>query len=437
MSPTLVGLAGFAGLFGLMAAGMPVGIALIVAGLCGSIVLTGWESTAYTLSGQALSTSSHYELSVLPLFILMGNLASASGLSRDLYEFAHRWIGHFRGGLAGATVLGCAGFAALSGSSIASAVTMGRVAYPNMRRFGYGGRLATGTIAAGGTLGILIPPSTGFVLYATLTEQSIGRLFIAGVLPGILLTALFLVAIAIIVRLRPEEGPAGERSSWAERLASTRRAIAIGTIVVLTIGGIYGGIFTPVEAAGVGAAFAFVMLVIRRSCTRSVMSDVAADTLRTTGMCFLILIGANIFSPFIALSGLPALVAGYFVDSPLGPYGFLLLIIVIYALLGMVIEGLSLMVITLPIVYPIVLSLGFDPIWFGVIMVLVLEMGLISPPVGVNCFVVSTIARDVKLETVFAGVMPFWAAMMVAILLLVAFPQIALVLPDSMFAVPR
>jgi tripartite ATP-independent transporter DctM subunit len=253
------------------------------------------------------------------------------------------------------------------------------------------------------------------------------------VLPGLLLTGLFLVTIAIIVRLRPEEGPPGPRVPWRERLAATRRATGIVTIILLTIGGIYTGIFTPVEAAGVGAAFASLMLIIRRKVCLLVLREVVGDTLRTTGMCFLILIGASVFAPFIALSGLPAIVTSTFIDSPLGVYGTLLLIIVIYAVLGMVIEGLSLMVITLPIVFPVVIGLGFDPIWFGVIMVIVLEMGLISPPVGVNCFVVSTIARDVKLEQIFAGVMPFWAAMMAAILLLVAFPDIALMLPNAMF----
>ena len=433
MSAAAIGVLGFLGLFGLMAIGVPVGLAMLVAGLVGTIVLSGWTAAAYTLSGQAFATVSYYELSVLPLFILMGNLAAASGLSRDLYEAAYRWIGHVRGGLAGASVVGCAGFAALSGSSIASAVTMGRVAYPNMRRFGYGGRLSTGAIAAGGTLGILIPPSTGFVLYAILTEQSIGRLFMAGVLPGLMLTGLFLVTIAILVRLRPEEGPPGPAFPLAEKLRATARATGIFTIIGLTIGGIYTGYFTPVEAAGVGAAFAALMLVIRGNLKLRVVAEVVRDTLRTTGMTFLILIGASVFAPFVALSGLPSLVAGSFLDTGLGAYGTLIVILILYALLGMVIEGLSLMVITLPIVFPVVIGLGFDPIWFGVIMVIVLEMGLISPPVGVNCFVVSTIARDVRLETVFAGVMPFWAAMAVAMALLVAFPQIALTLPDAMF----
>lgn len=434
MSGAAIGLLGFLGLFGLMALGVPVGVSMLVAGLVGTLVLTGWTAAAYTLSGQAFATVTYYELSVLPLFILMGNLASASGLSRDLYEAAYRWIGHVRGGLAGASVVGCAGFAALSGSSIASAVTMGRVAYPNMRRYGYGGRLSTGAIAAGGTLGILIPPSTGFVLYAILTEQSIGRLFMAGVLPGLMLTALFLVTIAIIVRLRPQEGPPGPAFSMAEKLRATVQATGIVTIIALTIGGIYTGFFTPVEAAGVGAAFAAVMLIIRGQLRLQVVAEVVRDTLRTTGMTFLILIGASVFSPFVALSGLPSLVAGAFLDTGLGVYGTLIVILVLYAVLGMVIEGLSLMVITLPIVFPVVVGLGFDPIWFGVIMVIVLEMGLISPPVGVNCFVVSTIARDVRLETVFAGVMPFWAAMAVAMALLIIFPQIALMLPEAMFA---
>jgi len=433
MTPAIIGLLGFAGLFALMALGTPVGIAMLVTGFLGTVVLTGWSSAAWTLSGQTLSVASYYELSVLPLFILMGNLAAAAGLSRDLYDAAYRWIGHVRGGLAGATVVGCAGFAALSGSSIASAVTMGRVSYPNMRRYGYGGRLATGSIAAGGTLGILIPPSTGFVLYAILTEQSIGRLFIAGVLPGLMLMGLFLVAIAIIVRLRPEEGPPGTHYDLRARLAATRRATGIVTIILLTIGGIYTGVFTPVEAAGVGAFFAAIMLVIRGQLKWGVLREVLRDTLRTTGMAFLILIGATVFAPFIALSGLPSMVAAAFAEAGLGVYGTLFVILLIYAILGMVIEGLSLLVITLPIVFPVVVGLGFDPIWFGVIMVIVLEMGLISPPVGVNCFVVSTIARDVRLETIFAGIMPFWAAMVVAILLLVAFPQIAMLLPNAMF----
>ncbi|CAN5731697.1 TRAP transporter large permease [soil metagenome] len=433
MSAAAIGVLGFLGMFALMALGTPVGVAMLVAGFAGTVALSSWTAAVYTLSGQVFATASTYELSVLPLFILMGNVAASAVLSRDLYDAAYRWLGHWPGGLAGATVVGCAGFSALSGSSIAAAVTMGRVAYPNMRRYGYGGRLSTGAIAAGGTLGILIPPSTGFVLYAILTEQSIGRLFMAGVLPGIMLTGLFLIAIAITVRRRPEEGPPGERASLAERLRALRRSTGIFSIIAVTIGGIYTGFFTPVEAAGCGAFLACLMLVARRTASRSALRETAADTLRTTGMVFLILIGASVFTPFIALSGLPALVTGAFADAGLGPYAVLFILLATYAVLGMVIEGLSLLVITLPITFPLVTALGFDPIWFGVIMVIVLEMGLISPPVGVNCFVVSTIARDVKLETIFAGIMPFWLAMIVAVLILVAVPDIALLLPDTMF----
>lgn len=433
MTAATIGIAGFLFMFALMAAGTPVGIAMLIAGFVGTVALSSWTAALYTLSGQVFATASYYELSVLPLFILMGNLASAAGLSRDLYDAAWRWIGHRPGGLAGATVVGCAGFSALSGSSIASAVTMGRVAYPNMRRYGYGGRLSTGAIAAGGTLGILIPPSTGFVLYAILTEQSIGRLFMAGVLPGLMLTALFLVAIAITVRRRPEEGPPGERSTPAERRTASLRATGILGIILVTIGGIYTGVFTPVEAAGCGAFLAAIMLVVRGGLSAATLRAVAGDTLRTTGMVFLILIGASVFTPFIALSGLPAIITGAFTEAGPGPYAVLLILLAVYAVLGMVIEGLSLLVITLPITFPLVVALGFDPIWFGVIMVIVLEMGLISPPVGVNCFVVSTIARDVKLETIFAGIMPFWLAMIAAVLILVAVPDIALLLPDTMF----
>ncbi|MDA4844449.1 TRAP transporter large permease [Hoeflea poritis] len=433
MSPELLGVAGFAVLFALMALGTPVAIALLIVGFCGTILLSGFQAAAYTLSGQAFATITIYELSIIPLFILMGNLASAAGLSRDLFDAAYRLIGHLRGGLAAATILGCAGFSALSGSSIASAVTMGKVAYPEMRRYGYGPRLATGSIAAGGTLGILIPPSTGFVIYAVLTEESIGRLFMAGVLPGLMLTGLFLVAIAAITFFTPEEGPRGPTFDLREKLSSLVRSTGIVTIIVITIGGIYTGFFTPVEAAGVGACFALLMLIIRGKCTPHTLWVASADTLRTTGMAFFILIGANVFAPFVALSHLPETIANGMSGLALGAYGTLAVILLGYVVLGMFIEGLSLLVITLPIVFPLIVSLGFDPIWLGVVMVIVLEMGLISPPIGVNVFVVKSIVPDVKMETIFAGIMPFWLAMAVALLFLVLVPDIALLLPNAMF----
>ncbi len=433
MSAELLGLIGFGALFAMLALGTPVAIALLVVGFGGTILLSGFQAAAYTLSGQVFATVTIYELSIIPLFILMGNLASAGGLSRDLFDAAYRLIGYLRGGLAAATIIGCAGFAALSGSSIASAVTMGKVAYPEMRRYRYGARLATGSIAAGGTLGILIPPSTGFVIYAILTEQSIGRLFMAGVLPGLMLTGLFLVAIALVTLVSPEEGPRGPAFNWREKLSAVFRATGIVTIILITIGGIYTGFFTPVEAAGVGACFAFIMLIVRGKCTPSVLWTVSAETLRTTGMAFFILMGANVFAPFVALSHLPETIAGAMAGLALGTYGTLAVILLGYIVLGMFIEGLSLLVITLPIVFPLVVSLGFDPIWLGVVMVIVLEMGLISPPIGVNVFVVKSIVPDVRMETIFAGIMPFWLAMIVALAALVAVPDIALLLPNAMF----
>ncbi len=434
MAVELIGSLGFLALFGLLALGMPVATALTLVGFIGTAIISGVSAAAYTLSGQVFATVTVYELSIIPLFILMGNLASAAGLSRDLFNAAYKIIGHLRGGLATATILGCAGFAALSGSSIASAITMGKVSYPEMRRHKYGARLATGAIAAGGTLGILIPPSTGFVIYAVLTEESIGRLFIAGVLPGLLLTGCFILAILVITFIWPEEGPKGPSFDRGEKFRSLIQAGGITTIIMITIGGIYTGFFTPVEASGVGAFFALFMLIIRGKCNLHVLYDVGAESLRTTGMVFFILIGANVFAPFVALSHLPETIAGAVTDLSLGAYGTLAVILLGYVILGMFIEGLSLLVITLPIVFPLITGLGFDPIWLGVVMVIVLEMGLISPPIGVNVFIVKSVVPDVKIETIFAGIMPFWIAMIVTLTMLVFMPDIALLLPNAMFS---
>lgn len=437
MSAALVGVLGFAALLALIFLRVPIGIAMLVVGWAGTAALSSAGAAVASMTGQVFAVSSVYTLTVLPLFILMGNLATKAELSRDLYDAAYALIGHRRGGLASATVVGCAGFAALSGSSIASASTMGQVAYPEMRRRGYDEGLATGTIAAGGTLGILLPPSTGFVLYAILTEESIGRLFMAGILPGLLLTGLFLLTIALVVWRRPAAGGVarggGGESGDGQARGVVLRALPIAAIILLTIGGIYLGLFTPVEAAGVGAACTLGVALQRRRLTRAAMVEVLRATLETTGLCFLILIGASVFSPFVALSGLPALLSEHALGLSTSPYVVLALVLLLYALLGMIIEGLSLMVITLPIVFPIITGLGFDPIWFGVIMVLVLEMGLISPPVGVNCFVVKSVAPGVPLSTIFKGVLPFWAAMILCIFLLCVFPQIALLIPEAMF----
>ena len=432
MSPTAAGLLGLGALFVLLAIRTPVAIAMAVVGVIGFGLMNGWAPALSVLVDEAFVISTNYELIVIPLFILMGNFATISGMSRDLYTTAYAWFGHWRGGLASATIAGCAGFAALSGSSVAAAVTMGRVSLPEMRRYDYDSRLATGCIAAGGTLGILIPPSTGFIIYAILTEESIGRLFLAGVLPGILLTALFMVAIYIQTRFNPTLGPAGPRVSVADRFVSVWRASAMIVIVGVTIGGIYLGIFTPTEAAGIGAMLALLLAVVRRRVNKDSMTDVVLQTMRTTGLVFLILIGAHIFNPFLALTKIPADLAALLIGMDIPRVGVMLILMAAYIVLGTFLEGFAMLVLTLPIVFPLVTELGYDPIWFGVIVVIVIEMGLISPPVGVNVFVVKGIAEDVPMRRIFAGIIPFWIAMGVCLLILLAFPEIALFLPNTM-----
>ena len=433
MTPTEVGIIGLVALFVLLALRMPVGIAMAVVGTVGFGVLNSWPATLAQLGREPFVFGSSYELIVIPLFVLMGNLASLSGMSRDLYNAAYAWFGHWRGGLALATIAACSGFAAVSGSSVASAITMGRVALPEMRRYGYDPKLATGCIAAGGTLGILIPPSTGFVIYAILTEESIGRLFLAGVLPGLLLTSLFMLSIYIQTRINPELGPPGPKLPLLDRFRALSQASAMVVIIVITIGGIYVGAFSPTEAAGVGAFLTLLLAFWRRRVTGEAMTSVMLQTIRTTSLAFLIIVGAHIFSPFIALTEIPENLASHLTDGSFSRLTVLFLILVTYIVLGTFLEGFAMLVLTLPIVHPLIVALGYDPIWFGVTMVIVLEMGLISPPVGINVIVVKGIADDVPLSQIFLGILPFWIAMGVCLALLVAFPNIALFLPNTMF----
>ena len=432
MTNTMFGLVGLASLFTLLAFRMPVAIAMALVGVVGFGVMNGWSPAISMLADEAFVISNNYELIVIPLFILMGNFASVSGMSRDLYNAAYSWFGHWRGGLASATIAACAGFAALSGSSVASAVTMGRVSLPEMKRYNYNSKLATGCIAAGGTLGILIPPSTGFIIYAILTEESIGRLFLAGVIPGILLAILFIVSIYIQTRINPELGPAGPRASARQRVQSVGQSTAMIVIVLITIGGIYGGVFTPTEAAGVGAMLSFLLTLYRRRLTRESLADVLYRTIRTTGLVFFILIGAHVFNPFLALTEIPSDLASLLTGLDVSPITVILILMGAYIVLGSFLEGFAMLVLTLPIVHPLIVELGFDPIWFGVLIVIIIEIGLITPPVGVNVFVVKGIAGDVPLRHIFAGVIPFWIAMIVCILILIVFPEIALFLPNTM-----
>ncbi|MGH6769646.1 MAG: TRAP transporter large permease [Xanthobacteraceae bacterium] len=428
----IVGLTGIAVLLLLMALRMPIGIAMLLVGIVGFAILNGPQAALAALGSYPYQYAAVYDFAIIPLFVLMGNLGSVSGMARDLYAAAYSWIGHLRGGLSHATILACAGFAAVSGSSVASAVTMGKVCLPEMRRYNYSHRLATGVIAAGGTLGILIPPSTAFVIYGLLTEQSIGKLLLAGILPGLLLTGIFMLTVSIWMRFKPQYGPPGPRAGWEERGWSLLRATPMLAIVLISIGGIYAGWFTPSEAAAVGAAMSLIYALVRRSLTGASFSKVLVETVNTTALVFLILIGALVFGPFLALSGLPEKIAQLLAGLDVPRVVILILILSVYILLGTFLEGFSMLVLTLPIVFPIITALGYDPIWFGVIMVIVLEMGLIDPPVGINVFIVKGLVPDVPMSEIFAGIVPFWLAMMVCIAILIAFPDIALLIPNTM-----
>lgn len=444
MSPAAVGYLSIGLLVLLMALRMPVAFAMMAAGLFGISIFSGWNVAVATFVSETWSTTTYYELVVIPLFVLMGNLAGAAGLSRDLYAGANALVGSMRGGLAQATVIGCTGFAALSGSSVASAVTLGKVALPEMKRYGYDQRLSAGTVAAGGTLGILIPPSTGFVLYAILTQESIGRLFLAGVLPGLMLAGLFMLAILVISYVRPDFCPPGRKFTAREKMQAMLRGGPVVAIIVLTIGGIYGGVFTPVEAAGVGAGLTFIVALTRSEFSWRKGVAALQDTLLTTVMIYLVIIGANVFGPLISLAQIPEGIVAAIEASHLGAPALLLVILGIFIFLGMFLDGFAMMVLLLPIILPVVQAsgipdmLGLAPgsseltIWFGVVMVVVLEMALISPPVGMNVFVVKNVARDLSMREIYTGIIPFWVMMLVALVLLVLFPAIALYLPVNM-----
>ena len=432
MTPLMAGLIGFAVLFALLALRMPIGLAMMMVGAGGIAVLNSPNAALNVLGAFPYAYSSVFSLSVIPLFVLMGAFATVSGMGTDLYKTAYSWVGHKRGGLASATILSCAGFAALSGSSIAAAATMGKVSLPEMERYKYDTGLATGSIAAGGTLGILIPPSTVLIVYALLTEQSVGRLFLAGFLPGLLLTLLFIVTIMIVCKLNPAAGPVGPRTPIAERFRVLGNSGALVFIVFIVIGGIYTGVFTVTEAASVGAFLTFLHALFSRKLTIQRFFAALLDTIRTTSMVFFILIGAHFFAPFLALTRIPVNLATAIGELAVPALAILLIIIAVYVILGTFMEGFAMLVLTIPIVLPIITTLGYDPIWFGIVMVVVVEMGLISPPVGMNVFVVKGVAQHVPLGKIYAGIVPFWIAMAVCVFLLILFPQIALFLPDTM-----
>lgn len=432
MSSELIGVLGILALFILLALRMYIGMAMMVVGFVGTGFIIGWQPSLDLLGLLPMDKSLSYDLSVIPLFILMGQFAFISGISTDLYNTVYNWMGHLRGGLAMATVLACAFFAAVSGSSLATGATMGMVAIPEMLKYKYDPRLATGCVAAGGTLGILIPPSIGFVIYGIFTEQSIGKLLMAGLLPGIMLSGLFVLVIILMCAVKPEMGPPGPAVGWSARIKSLSGTWGMLLLFFVVIGGIYTGIFTPTEDAGVGAFGALLILAVKRKLSWSSVIQCLGETGKMTAFIFLIIIGAEVFSYFLALTGLPTLLSEFIAGLTVSRWLIFTAIIMVYMILGCVMEVYSIMMLTLPIIFPIVLSLGFDPIWFGVMIVIVLEVGLITPPIGLNVFVLKGSAPEIPVETMFRGIWPFLGMALLAMVLLSLFPQIAMFIPSHM-----
>ncbi|WP_417534450.1 TRAP transporter large permease [Marinobacterium stanieri] len=441
MSVILIGFAVL--LFLIIVVRMPIAFAMGIVGFFGFAILSGlgfdnldsfrWTGPLSMASNRVIDTVQEYSLSVIPLFILMGNLVTRSGLSHELYAVSNAFLGHRKGGLSMATVVACGGFSAICGSSLATSATMSKVAMPPMRKYGYADSLATASIAAGGTLGILIPPSVILVIYGLLTESSIRELFAAGFIPGILGIILYLVAVRYVVWRDPSAGPAGEKTEWPERLQTMKGVWGVLLLFTIVMGGIYLGIFTPTEAAGIGAGGAFLITLFRGRMTLRNLFETLADTARTSAMLFAVVIGALIFSDFINRAGLPDMLLEMVTAMDVAPIVVILAILAIYIVLGMVFESLSMMLLTVPVFYPLVASLGFDLVWFGIVVVVVTEISLITPPVGMNVFVLSAVLRDVKTGTIFKGVTPFWCADIVRLAMIVFIAQIALFLPEMLY----
>jgi C4-dicarboxylate transporter, DctM subunit len=425
-------LLGFAAVFLLAFIRVPLAISMALVGMLGLGLMRGWTPAFSGVSQTIFETGFAYVLSVVPLFVLMGNFVARAGMARELFRAANAMVGHLRGGLAMATVMACGGFGAICGSSIATAATMSRVAYPEMKSHGYSDELATGAIASGGTLGILIPPSTIMVIYGIITETNIGKLFIAGILPGILAVLLLCMAAWLYTLVKPEAGPAAERYTWGQRLRAVRGVWGVGVLFVLVIGGIYGGVFTATEGAGVGAAGAFFFALFRGALNPRVLLDILIESARTTAMLFTILIAAMIFTNFINFTTMPGDLKDFVLQFSPHPVMVVVVMMGIYLMLGMVMEELAIVLLTIPVFFPIITGLGFDPVWFGVLIVTIVEIGLISPPVGLNLFVINSLIPGVRLGQIYRGVWPFCVADVVRLAVLIAFPAIALWLPSFM-----
>ena len=425
-------LLGFVAIFALALLRMPLAFSMGLVGVIGIGLTRGWMPALASTAQVVQETGFAYTLSVIPLFILMGNFVARAGLAHELFHAAYTFIGHRKGGLAHATIAACAGFGAICGSSIATAATMSKVAYPSMKKLGYSDALSTGVIASGGTLGIMIPPSTIMVIYGIVTETHIGKLFAAGVLPGILTAMLLMLAVVMMTLRDPEHAPAGEKFTWKQRLEALRGIWGVVLLVIVVLGGIYGGIFTATEGAGMGAAGAFLFAWARKALTWESLISILVESARTTAMLFTLLIAATVFANFVNFTTMPGDLKEWITHLGLSPVMVVGAMMVIYIILGTVMEELTMVLLTIPLFFPIVVQLGFDPVWFGVLIVMVIQIGLISPPVGMNLFVLNTLLPKVGLGTIFRGCWPFVVMQVVTLAILLFFPSISLYLPSLM-----
>ncbi len=425
-------LLGFGAIFILAVLRVPLAFAMGLVGFAGMGLVRGWIPAMASTAQVVHETGFAYTLSVVPLFILMGNFVARAGLAHELFHAAYTFIGHRRGGLAQATIAACAGFGAICGSSIATAATMSKVAYPSMKRLGYSDSLSTGVIAAGGTLGIMIPPSTIMVIYGIVTETHIGKLFAAGVLPGVLTAAMMMLAVSLVTKHNPALAPAAEKHSWIERWQALRGIWGVIVLIVVVLGGIYGGFFTATEGAGMGASGAFLFALGRGRLSWKTLYEVLVESARTTAMLFALLIAATIFANFINFTSMPFELKDWLVQLNASPIMIVAAMMFIYILLGMVMEELTMVLLTIPLFFPVVMELGFDPVWFGVLIVMVIQIGMISPPVGMNLFVINTLLPNVGLKAIFKGVSPYVGVQVITLCLLMAFPAMSLWLPSFM-----
>jgi C4-dicarboxylate transporter DctM subunit len=432
VSTDAVAVIGFLVLFALMLLRVPVGMAMGLVGVTGFGYIVGGAPTLKMIGQTSMRTVTDYTFGVIPMFLLMGAFVTVSGMSRELFRAANTWLGHLRGGLGFATILACGGFAAISGSSVATAATFSTVAYPEMRRYNYPQSFACGVVAAGGSLGAMLPPSTVLAVYGIITEQDIGKLFVAGILPGLLAICMYITTIVIMGFVRPGFLPSGKRASWKERFESVREVWAPLLLFVFVIGGLYGGLFTPTEAGGMGAGGAFIIGVLRGRPSRKDIRASLLQATRTAAAVFTVLIGALLFGYFLTVTQTPQKITMFLTGLGLGRYGVLALIMLMYLLLGCLMDALAMVILTVPIMFPVILSLGFDPIWFGIIIVMTVELGLIHPPVGMIVFVIKSVVHDVDFLTIFKGVLPFIVTDLVRLTILIAFPIIALYLPSRM-----